>query len=541
MGKERMLARKIEDFGEHIGGARKHKTALAWVEALAHDDDPRAQTGGLAALWPTPRYESMLKEGNDAWLIAFAHALRDHAGAAPRRTGQYQRWRTKTLALRELAIQAVRSEIDTNDPQWLERDAKISLMKADLSTRSMLYHGHGHKIAIAKLAFTCHRAEKEHEERWTASIAHAGWRRIVAETETQAELIDAVLARKGVAKPEKRGTNPWNRTSEHYTVRAWRGETKCWVSRRGTGCHARLIECNSSTDAHHIISNEPQRCEEAWKRWKDIPPMRPATCRERIGPTPNLGIISPEQFSEAFSLRGVQFGNWVSYARREEDLIKAYLALHDLAEAIGWPLHELSLEGHLGLAFGARGNGGRSAGSAHYEPQREVINLTRNYGAGSLAHEWWHALDNAIARCAGRHGFATESRGWPIDSDLCAARRLADSIASSALPKRSAKLDQRKKKPYWSTMREMTARSFERYVTEQSAKRGVENDYLVRFTSFEDWTERSKRSLELDETYPYPTIEECARFEKGYTDVCAQARAILKKRPPKRGETPRES
>ena len=32
---------------------------------------------------------------------------------------------------------------------------------------------------------------------------------------------------------------------------------------------------------------------------------------------------------------------------------------------------------------------------AHYEPARNVINLTRLKGAGSLAHEWGHALDYA--------------------------------------------------------------------------------------------------------------------------------------------------
>lgn len=58
------------------------------------------------------------------------------------------------------------------------------------------------------------------------------------------------------------------------------------------------------------------------------------------------------------------------------------------------PPKALSLNGELGLAFGARGRGGKDSGAAHYEPASVVINLTKKQGSGSLAHEWFHALDN---------------------------------------------------------------------------------------------------------------------------------------------------
>ena len=34
---------------------------------------------------------------------------------------------------------------------------------------------------------------------------------------------------------------------------------------------------------------------------------------------------------------------------------------------------------------------------AHYEPLLEVINLTKLRGAGCLAHEWAHALDDILS------------------------------------------------------------------------------------------------------------------------------------------------
>lgn len=46
---------------------------------------------------------------------------------------------------------------------------------------------------------------------------------------------------------------------------------------------------------------------------------------------------------------------------------------------------------------------------AHYEPIQEVINITKLRGAGSLGHEWSHALDHLIAQKYHLRGFASES------------------------------------------------------------------------------------------------------------------------------------
>lgn len=51
----------------------------------------------------------------------------------------------------------------------------------------------------------------------------------------------------------------------------------------------------------------------------------------------------------------------------------------------------MSLDGRMALAFGARGGG---HALAHYEPDRLVISMTKINAAGSLAHEWGHALDH---------------------------------------------------------------------------------------------------------------------------------------------------
>lgn len=73
------------------------------------------------------------------------------------------------------------------------------------------------------------------------------------------------------------------------------------------------------------------------------------------------------------------------------------MAFCDLARVLRIDRKEVSLGGTLFLAFASRGNGG--SGPATYDPKYHVINFTREGGAGSLAHEWAHALDYYIGKC----------------------------------------------------------------------------------------------------------------------------------------------
>lgn len=100
--------------------------------------------------------------------------------------------------------------------------------------------------------------------------------------------------------------------------------------------------------------------------------------------------VKPEALIEVFGFRGINFGNWTKQSERQNFVNLAYDSLYDLAELLNLPPKALSLGGRLGLAFGAQG---RSKAAGHFIPEYNEINLTRKSGAGSLAHEWWHALD----------------------------------------------------------------------------------------------------------------------------------------------------
>jgi len=206
--------------------------------------------------------------------------------------------------------------------------------------------------------------------------------------------------------------------------------------------------------------------------------------------------------AKRMGMRGLQFGNSVTDDERAHHLRKTAEALVDLADVTGLPDRAISLDGQLGLAFGARGKG-RAA--AHYEPGTKVINITRKNGVGTLAHEWGHALDDYIGQQTPRgksrmrsgpaylseqtSGLYWDSNGGtksqtddPIWKAMDSVRKaiddtdfrftLRDGLAGYGIKAGSAQYS------YWTSGREVFARTFERYVQHKLRTTGQENTYL---------------------------------------------------------------
>lgn len=131
-------------------------------------------------------------------------------------------------------------------------------------------------------------------------------------------------------------------------------------------------------------------------RWRPsvakVPDLKGTAKRVKEGDRDRLG--------RTFNFHGIQRGEAISDKDLEHHLRHAEMGFHDLADVIGIEPDQVSMKGRLSIAFGARGRGGAAA---HYEPSLKAINVTRFAGAGSLAHEWGHFLDNIIAE---QHGLA---------------------------------------------------------------------------------------------------------------------------------------
>jgi len=127
-------------------------------------------------------------------------------------------------------------------------------------------------------------------------------------------------------------------------------------------------------------------------------------------------VKKPEDMVKVFGMRGVEFGHWVDDAAGLYHLKRSAEAFHDLADILGMDDKDVSLNGRLAIAFGARGKG---RALAHYEPGRKVINMTKYGGAGSLAHEWGHALDNILYQYShgGKGSISMASEGDMGDHD----------------------------------------------------------------------------------------------------------------------------
>lgn len=166
--------------------------------------------------------------------------------------------------------------------------------------------------------------------------------------------------------------------------------------------------------------------------------------------------VSAEDFREAFDFRGVEFGNWMQQKDRRQALNECYDSLMDLAMVCGVSPKALSLGGKLAMAFGARGGG---KFNAHYEPDKVVINLTKTKGAGSLAHEWFHAIDNYF-NMQGWDEFATESTRNVERKEMAEAwKDLVRAINGSDYFKRSDKYARLKGSRYWIEPTELGARA----------------------------------------------------------------------------------
>ncbi len=237
--------------------------------------------------------------------------------------------------------------------------------------------------------------------------------------------------------------------------------------------------------------------------------------------------VEPNELINTFGFRGVQFGNWTNQKDRQMAINQAYDAFLDLAKILNVSPKAISLDGELGIAFGARGSG---MASAHYEPSEVVINLTKTKGAGSLAHEWWHALDNYFSRKAGNSlGNVTADRSIKMRGELRKAYNdLVEKVEQSEYGKRS-----RKKGSYWGSIEELTARLFAEWCDQEMKKRGEINSFLSTAANIELWQQNayayynsvnelgSRESISFDEFQerlealagnPYPSAKEVEGF-----------------------------
>jgi hypothetical protein len=233
--------------------------------------------------------------------------------------------------------------------------------------------------------------------------------------------------------------------------------------------------------------------------------------------------VSGEDILESFKLRGGQFGNWTNQNDRQTNMNMLFDAFRDLAVALDIPYENVSLSkdngertASLAIAWGARGH---SSALAHYEPLENVINLTKMRGAGSLAHEWGHALDCYVKEMAGlTAGYRADKAQKYMathcvdkDNPFAAVIRTMNyketpngNLEATEYYKQAKKADKDYAKTdngYWASACEMFARAFACYVSDKLQEKGVRSDYLTghsEYTVYPTGEERQKINEAID-------------------------------------------
>ncbi|WP_283130759.1 PLxRFG domain-containing protein [Enterovibrio norvegicus] len=532
--KDSALAQRIDDVGEKIGGARKDIWG-AYADSIKGETPEEIQSLTLSNAWPQPNYLALLEQGVSLSAISLFRAMRDSIPPKPRRANKLVPWAYALKRMRDVSMAAVKGALTPEEvTDALKKSSSRDSHK--VMGRAALYDALGHSHSLAHLSLTSgHYSMFKGEtfdppktvwtvERSAKGSAYGNWPRLLSHGDTQDAAIEGFKA-----QYEKLMSQPKKRKSASFDVYTKRSEPGYFVGKKVGRSYIDLAgPIDNLGEARRMVDEDYDALTDKLDAAKFTPPPRRDTNDPRVGEDMREGKdVSAEDFAKTFGFRGVEFGNWVEQGKRQAMVNDAYDALMDMAAILGISPKAISLNGELGLAFGARGRGGVDPAAAHYEPGKVVINLTKKHGAGSLGHEWWHALDNYFAKLdvgsdKPSDTFMTSNTGthWGKDHQVRVEMRDAfmnvmTTIGKTDLKARSMVHDRKRNKDYWSTPIEMSARAFESYLIAKLADQNASNDFLANIASESAWKHNAIGS-DVENAYPYPTASESLSLRRSY-------------------------
>ncbi|WP_020209053.1 LPD38 domain-containing protein [Gilvimarinus chinensis] len=561
--KQSAPAAPIEDFGEKLGGARKDEMKPLRERLENMDDDQIAQST-LGKLFPKAEIDKIENKETAAWY----KVIRDIVPAKPRKAYKLQRWVESVKQARDMAnlLEEVGHE---KVAEKIKESGKRSL--SELLERVELLKGvdrkHWMRIDTVQSVYGRYMVDGELTPGYWIDVFIDGRKEAFRGHKTVESAIPDVATFLEDKEPAERKVK--------FAIYSNRNTGEAYIVKEGDRERRQLKTFENVSEARKYQLENYEELVGAWEAVKNRDnvtrrDMRRSVNAERTGVDYRKGEdVTPQQFLETFGFRGVEFGNWVKQGKgakeRQSLLNDAYDAFLDLAEVLNLPPKAMSLEGRLGIGMGSRGQGGAAA--AHYEPDSKVINLTKTKGAGSLAHEWFHALDNYFSNKRGEAVFtgdqdayrkdsyvtykpeplmvrkADVGKGYGLtmtkaqlerrraaspDNDLFAAENwvpdpnhkdgvrpvveksfasLVKTLEESPMSGRAIDVDKGKVDAYWSRIIERAARSFENYVIVRLADQGYQNDFLANVASEEDFVRNLNRYPYLKDNEVTPVAE----------------------------------
>lgn len=524
---------KIEDFGEKIGGARKDLYA-AYCDLIKVATETEVEKVPLSKSFPAPNYKKLLESGVERWKVDAVRALRDTIPMKPKKySWKISEWSEEAANLRDMSVQILENRWTEEEfldelEKMKNHDSKYSFTMSNsrgiaekIKDKILIYEVMGHERDCSALAFTESYRYRDDDGDYAIELIEMHGADRYRTLGYGATKTDAIERYKNLDRHEEK--EPREKKNP-FKVYSWKYKNYYFI-----GCKVgkEYVEIQSpfekSEEAHAYLNSHLEELEEKLEKYRDIPYERESENTPRTGKLKRDGDVTPEQFQETFGFRGVEFGEWVENKNRQENLNNAYDALTDMAEVLNLPPRALSLNGSLGLAFGARGRGGKNAPLAHYEPIKVVINLTKKNGAGSLGHEWFHSVDNYFGRKEKNSATSMLTQNFMqekpqnVSSEVMEGFKMIHKVINqSGLSERCKNLDKRRNKEYWTLPEEMAARSFEVYLKSKLEEKNIRNDYLVNFRNEESWAKATENGFKMENTYPYPTAAEMEDIKAAY-------------------------
>lgn len=476
-----MKKKGLQDFGEKISGARKELWAglkISEIDFEALSEDEKRLFVKKDVLWPKPKREELREEGVDPIVIFWQEEMRKAVYSAPK-TSVYEKpdiigFASFCIQFSEAvncctSMQDIRNFYEKSIFEFLK---KCSTYSWDYIKDKYRYFFRGNLVLkylsedALKKAYNAKPFMETKEDFIRKNFL------IVPFPFTSPEMtvrrFGDQKGQRGIvleSKTSKRYFYPFSEDENYLCDPDLKGYFLLYPRRSQIIAFGTEEECEDAKDKY--VKKEVA-IDEAHKKQgkKSILPPQLTDIRRTGSNYSIMKTISGEMLVNRFKIRGGQFGNYTSEKDRRCSLAMAYDALEDLAEAMGIADENIGLSG-LGIAFGARGRGNALA---HYEEINNVINLTKLRGAGSLAHEYGHALEAFI-----KNTHIT----FPSYSAVHAAFK-KQSGKTTTFYRNSVFFDRDLKKAgngYWASEEELFARAFACYIHDKLGEK--KSDYLV--------------------------------------------------------------
>lgn len=412
---------EIQDFGEKIGGAKKDlwkERGLSVEDLLDMNDAERIKLIKKDNIWKKPNYQQMVSDGLPVRVAFFIKTIRDATPTKP------------ILYYSDISADVI-EEKQTNYINFvgelrdyimnISTENEILNFYDDFMSRYIIRSPNSYTVQLVDSAYGCidDKLLRAARIRNLLSLDSEIKKKQFCYTEDEkilsnfdiflfdndkVKFITDYSNRKVIEITKEYGKRFIYPNNELSEPSLWTDNT-FFITQNG-----RIIKNNlESIDEaeQYILSNFKENSKEtAGTRKKKFTPKQLENITRNGEDYRADKNITGEDMMDTFNFKGGEFGNWLNENDRQQSLNYGYDAFMDLSKALSISPTDISFGNRLSIAFGSRGSG---AALAHYEPDREVINLTKMKGAGSLAHEWGHALDDIAGKMLGYKGFITKN------------------------------------------------------------------------------------------------------------------------------------